>query len=154
MTCRSSTSGLREMRSRRNGQPLRMSVLALMTAGALVLGCGRSAGSVAQLKGEVTLDGQPLPNDAKAFVVFVPDKDPTKRVSVPVSNGRYDSPHTPLGAVTVHFEVTREVGPTKTSERTGQPYRDIENLVPAKYATGMSLDVKGDDPNHDFDLND
>jgi len=131
---------------------LGLSLIALVTAGASIAGCGRSAAGEARLQGKITLNGKPLPEDAKAFVVFLPEGNSAKAVSVPVTNGRYDSPNTPTGKVKVSFEITREVGPTKTSERTGQPYRDIENLVPAKYASGLPLEVTGDNSNQDFDL--
>jgi hypothetical protein len=121
---------------------------------AVVAGCGGLAGNAAHLQGTVTLNGKPIPADAKAYVVFVPDVDKTKAVSAPVTGGRYDLPNAPMGLVMVHFEVTREVGPEKTSERTGQVYRDVVSLVPARLVTGLPVQVVGDDTSLDFDLSD
>jgi hypothetical protein len=115
-------------------------------------GCGTTNGGATRLQGQVTLNGKPLPADAKAFVTFVPEGNPGKAVSVPVTNGNYDSPDTPVGKVNVQFEISREVGPTKTSERTGQSYREMENLVPGKYSTGLPLEVTGDNSTQNFDL--
>jgi len=138
--------------ARCDGRLAWISRLALATSGALVVGCGGSWERVARLQGAVTLNGKPLPHDAKAFLVFATEENGAASVSVPVTNGRYDSPRTPLGSLHVYFEISREVGSTRTSERTGQAYRDIENLVPAKYATGVPLEVNRDNPNQDFDL--
>jgi hypothetical protein len=115
-------------------------------------GCGAGTGGTAHLQGQVTLGGKPLPSDATAFISFVPDKQGAETVSVPVTGGQYDSPQTPVGAVKVFFEINRPAGPMKTSERTGQPYQDIASLVPAKYATGLPLEVTGDDSNRNFEL--
>jgi hypothetical protein len=38
------------------------------------------------------------------------------------------------------------------SERTGQQYRDMQNMVPPQYAAGTPLEVTGDDQNRNFDL--
>jgi hypothetical protein len=119
-----------------------------------VVGCGQGSGTVAHLQGQVTLNGKPLPNDATAFIVFTSDLKPAESVSVPVVNSRYDSPSTPQGAVKAFFEINRPVGAPKKSERTGQMYQNVKSLVPAKYATGLPLEVKGDDSNRDFQLTD
>jgi hypothetical protein len=41
--------------------------------GQFLAGCGSSTGRVAHLQGQVTLNGAQIPDDAKAFVVFVPE---------------------------------------------------------------------------------
>jgi hypothetical protein len=128
--------------------------LLLLTVFLFAAGCGAGGGASAHLQGQITLKGQPIPNDAKAFVTFVPDDKKGEAVSVPVTQGRYDSPNTPQGPVKVYFEINRPSGPMKKSERTGQPYQDILSLVPAKYATGLAIQVQGDDPKKDFQLTD
>lgn len=127
---------------------LALTILALAAAG-----CGQRGGSVAQLSGQVTLGGKPLPEAAQAFVTFASDADPKRAVSVPIMAGRYDSPATPIGPCRVFFEITTS-GPEQISERTGQPYRDIINLVPAKHADGISLQVLESKPDQHFDLAD
>jgi hypothetical protein len=126
----------------------------LLAWGAVVAGCGGVTGNSAHLQGTVTLNGKPIPADAKAYIVFVPDVDKTKAVSASVTDGRYDMPNAPMGLAMVHFEVTHEVGPEKTSERTGQVYRDVVSLVPARLVTGSPVQVDGDDESLDFDLSD
>lgn len=114
-------------------------------------GCGLGGGSVAHLSGQVTLGGKPLPETAQAFITFAPAVYPNQSVSVPITAGRYDSPKTPAGTCRVFFEITTS-GPEKISDRTGQPYRDFFNLVPARHADGIPLEVSGDNPDQNFDL--
>src|SRR3989304_1593883 len=130
--------------------------LALLAAvGAAAAGCADSTESVAHLQGVVTVNGNQIPDDAKAFINFAPAAGGTgKSVSVEVIGGHYDSPDTPLGPLLVTFAISRPVGPEKKSDRTGQMYQDVANLVPAKYVTGIPLDVQGDNPNQDFHLTD
>jgi hypothetical protein len=103
------------------------------------------------LAGTVTIDGNPVPSDAEAALSFAP-LGGGQSVSVPITSGRYDSPKTPHGSVIVKFYISRRVGPMKTSERTGEKYQDIANLVPSDHAAGMSLEVNGDNLNQDFEL--
>jgi hypothetical protein len=132
----------------------------VMIAGVPAIGCGRSAAPTAHLQGAVTLNGGKIPDDAEAFVNFAPTAgngaggERAKSVSAKVNEGRYDSPHVPQGPVLVTFAISRAVGPEKKSERTGKVYREVENLVPGKYATGIQLKVEGDNPNQDFHLTD
>lgn len=113
-------------------------------------GCVRE--STARLQGAVTLAGKPLPADARAFIVFATGPDRSRSVSAPIIDGRYDSPRTPMGDVTVFFEISHPIGPERTSDRTGLPYRDVATLVPARYETGVPLNVTGDDAHRNFDL--
>jgi hypothetical protein len=116
-------------------------------------GCGSSNSPVAHLQGIVTVNGNPLPEDANAFINFSPARgNKGKSVSVGVIGGRYDSPKTPRGPVTVSFDISRPVGPEKKSDRTGKMYQEVVSLVPPKYATGIQIDVQGDDPNRNFQL--
>jgi hypothetical protein len=103
------------------------------------------------LAGTVTVHGEPVPSDAQAALSFAP-LDGGEAVSVPIVNGRYDSPDTPKGKVLVKFYISQPVGPEKVSERTGEKYRDIANLVPPEHAAGMVIEVQGDKSNQDFDL--
>jgi hypothetical protein len=123
-------------------------VLAVML---LMSGCGESSAPTAHLAGTVTIKGKPVPADAEAALSFQP-LGGGESVSVPIKNGRYDSPKTPEGSVSVKFYISRPVGPVKTSERTGQEYQDIANLVPPEHAAGMAIEVSGDNMNQDFQL--
>jgi hypothetical protein len=123
-------------------------VISLISA----IGCNKEA-HVAHLQGKVTLNGRELPKESQAFVIFAPDGKKSDSVTVPVADGRYDSPKTPTGAVTAFFEINVP-GPIKKSQHTGQDYHDVKSLVPAKFATGVPLRVEGDEPNRDFQLTD
>jgi hypothetical protein len=127
-----------------------LSLLAM--TGFVAAGCGLG-GRSAHVSGQVTLKGKPLPEAAQAFITFASDADPKASVSAPIAAGHYDAPNTPVGPCHVFFEITT-TGPEKMSERTGQPYRDIINHVPDRYAEGIPLDVTGDLPSQDFDLAD
>lgn len=128
-----------------------LAVLAFI--GAVATGCGVSESPVAHLQGSVTVNGNPIPEDATAYINFAPAKgNNSESVSVKVIGGKYDSPKTPRGPVLVSFDMTHPVGPEKKSERTGQMYQEVVSLVPPQYATGIQIDVQGDDPNHDFHL--
>lgn len=117
----------------------------------LMQGCGQNSGSTAHLAGAVTIKGAPIPSDANAALSFAPLKG-GEAVSVPIVGGRYDSPNTPQGSVSVKFYISRPIGPEKVSERTGEKYQDIANLVPPEHAAGMVLEVSGDNLNQDFEL--
>jgi hypothetical protein len=117
----------------------------------LTSGCGESSGPTAHLAGTVTIQGEPVPSDAQAALSFAA-RDGGESVSVPITNGRYDSPKTPQGPVTVRFYISRSVGPVKISERTGKEFQDIANLVPPEHAAGITIKVSGDNLKQDFKL--
>jgi hypothetical protein len=103
------------------------------------------------LAGTVTIHGEPVPADANAALSFQ-SLGGDESVSVPITDSRYDSPATPIGSVAVRFYISRPVGPAKISERTGQPYQDIANLVPPEHAAGITIKVSGDNLKQDFKL--
>ena len=117
----------------------------------LMAGCGKRSAPTTHLAGAVTIGGQAVPADANAALSFAPVGG-GESVSVPITAGRYDSPKTPQGSVLVKFYISRPIGPVKTSERTGKEYRDIENMVPAERAAGITIDVGEDNLNQDFKL--
>ena len=142
------------MESRRNRDSLRFWKLAFTIIVVIAGGCTGSAGQLGHLQGRVTLKRKQIPDDANAYITFTTTGNKPKSVSVPVTKGIYDSPNTPIGSLKVYFEISQAVGPSKTSQRTGQPFRDMVNLVPPNYSTGISLQVDGDNPNQDFSLSD
>jgi hypothetical protein len=126
---------------------LTMVCIVLFVAG----GCGRNAIPTAHLNGAVTIKGKAIPPDAKASLSFAPAKG-GESISVPIVDSRYDSPETPAGSVSVKFYISKLVGPEKVSQRTGEKYHDIANLVPPEHAAGMVIEVSGDNANQDFAL--
>lgn len=123
----------------------------ILAVAVLLCGCGMESSSTTRLAGAVTIGGKLIPADAEAALSFVPAQG-GKLVSVPIVGGRYDSPNTPEGKISVKFYISQPVGPEKVSERTGEKYREIANLVPPDRAAGMVIEVQGDDSNRDFDL--
>ena len=117
---------------------------------AAAIGCSGSS-STAHLAGTVTVGGKPIPAEAKASITFHGSGE-GQTVNVPIVDGKYDSPATPRGDVRVYFSISQEVGPVKKSERTGTDYRDIVEIVPPKYATGVALTVADDNQQQDFNL--
>lgn len=128
-----------------------MHKLAFLAVVVFLCGCGRGAGSGVHLSGTVTIDGKPIPSDATASMSFKPTQG-GESAAVPIVDGRYDSPKTPQGRVSVHFSVSRPVGHEKVSERTGEKYREIANLVPPEHSAGMLIEVQDDNSNQNFDL--
>lgn len=130
-------------------------VLLVLPALASMFGCGMSSVPTAHLSGKVTLGGKPLPSDSEGSITFTLEGSTKNKgtVSVPINIGdsSYDSPDTPRGPVKAYFSIIRK-GPAKMSQRTGQQYHDIINLVPNKYATGVDVEVEEDNSNQDFNL--
>lgn len=117
----------------------------------LVSGCGEASIPTAHVAGTVTIGGAAIPADATGTVSFSPLAG-GKGVTVPIDDGHYDSPATPEGKVHVTFSISHAVGPLKKSEYSSGEYRDIENLVPAQSAGGVTITVSGDKLNQEFDL--
>jgi hypothetical protein len=117
-------------------------------------GCdgGSSSGNTAHLQGAVTLAGQPLPADVEASILFRPTQSGQgKTVSVPVVNGRYDSPETPMGAVKAFFTIQQPTGRVFDNDR-GAPIKERKSLVPEKYGAGLDLSVSDDNDAQNFEL--
>ena len=116
------------------------------------MGCGGGSGKTAHVQGKVTIGGKDIPTDARAFIMFTDAKDMKKSASVPIESGAYDSPKTPTGAVRVSFDITKPTGPVKKSERTGEDYQDMANLVPPAKTSGVEVTIDGDKNDLNFNL--
>ncbi len=128
----------------------------ILLALALAAGGCSSGGSthpVAKLGGSVTIGGQPLPADAQGQIQFFPE-DSGQPDSAPIEEGRYLAQRVPLGQVKVLFKITRPTGRKIVEEgaRGGAPFDELENLVPAQYRNGLSLEVTEDNLSQDFAL--
>lgn len=126
-------------------------LLLVATALPLTSGCAKSASPTAHLAGRVTVQCASVPSDADASISFAPLAGGPS-VSVPIVDSRYDSPQTPEGEVSVKFYISQPIGPEKVSERSGEKYRDVANLLPAEHAAGIVLQVSGDYSSQDFAL--
>lgn len=129
------------------------SLLGVLVALAVSLtsGCGKSGPATAHLAGAVSIKGAPVPADAQAALSFEPLSG-GESVSAKIVDGKYDAPDAPQGAVLVKFYISQPVGPKKVSERTGQAFQDIVNLVPPQHAAGIQIEVSGDNTSQDFAL--
>jgi hypothetical protein len=115
-------------------------------------GGGSSSGNTAHLQGTVTLAGQSLPADVEASILFRPTQSGQgKTVSVPVVDGRYDSPETPTGAVKAFFTIQQPTGRVFDNDR-GAPIKERKSLVPEKYGAGLDLSVSDDNDAQNFEL--
>jgi hypothetical protein len=120
--------------------------------GIAAIGCGESGPATAHLSGTVTINGQALPPDTTGDIVFSPvDKASGSAATVPIENGRYDSPKTPMGAVKVFFNINQATGPEIINER-GNKTRATKSLVPAGASTGIDVQVAGDNDAQNFNL--
>jgi hypothetical protein len=122
----------------------------LLTALGLA-GCGARAPSypTVKLEGTVRIGGQPV---AEGFIMFISggahDQAPPTRA--PIVQGRYCADQVPLGQVRVLFSACRATG--RMIKEYSEPRPELENLVPEKYRDGIPLDIRGDNPQQDFDL--
>jgi hypothetical protein len=126
-------------------------LLGLFVVLALVSGCGKGGPATAHLAGAVTIKGEPVPADAQAALAFEP-LGGGKSVSAKIVDGKYDAPEAPQGAVLVKFYISRPVGPKKVSERTGEEFQEVANIVPPQHAAGIQIEVTGDNTSQDFAL--
>lgn len=119
----------------------------------LIAGCGQGTSKpTAHLTGEVTLKGQPLPPDATGTIMFRPTaKGMAKTAGVPIAAGKFDSPNTPVGEVTVYFSVQVPTG-KMISDAGGPPFPEMRSIVPAAATNGVKLSVTEDKDGQNFNL--
>jgi hypothetical protein len=126
-----------------------LSVLCL----SLVLGCDQSDSKpTAHLSGTVTINGRPLPANVTGTIMFRPSgKGMAKTAGVSLIGGKYDSPETPVGEVTVFFSIQEPTG-NMISDAGGPPFPELRSIVPQESTNGVKLQVTGENPQQDFDL--
>jgi hypothetical protein len=125
---------------------IRWKFVAIVFATTLCVGCDSSSGDVSRLSGQVTLDGQPLPQGTLGSVMFQPAAGSgAKPASAEILNSRYDCPTAPNGKVTAQVSLSVPTGKTYTSDRTGQQVTETKlvELVPEQ-ARGIEINVAGD----------
>lgn len=140
---------------RQLGRTARRVVSAALVLGmAATVGCsGGGNENVAHWSGAVTIGGQPLPDGAVGTITFRPTAgDTAPAASVPIENGRYDSPNTPKGSVVAYFDITAPTGRTYHSERVGKDIPEMKSIVPPEKNQGMTLTVDEDKSDANLDL--
>ena len=127
--------------------------VALVVAGAS--GCG-SGPDRFSLGGQVTLDGQPLPDGEIVFRPAGGTKGPS--VAGSIENGVYDIPEArgPVaGSYTVSIEAERKTGKKIKADMIGTATTDqYEQYLPAKYndKTTLTADISDSRDDLDFEL--
>jgi hypothetical protein len=107
----------------------------------------------AHLRGNVTIDGRPVPSDAEGTIVFRPagGGGQAQPASATIVDSKYDAPNVPQGKVKAYFNIGRLTGRMITEAAGGSPFAEMEQLAPAEAETGISIDVTGD-AERDFNL--
>jgi hypothetical protein len=130
--------------------------VAWIALGALILvplaGCwmGGPTAPSARLAGSVTLDGQSI---EEGEIVFFPQGAGQARPeSAPIVGGRYEAKHVPMGKVQVRFNATRKTGKMIAIPDSEEQFPEVVDIIPAKYAQGITIEVTGDNPSQDFQL--
>lgn len=120
------------------------------------MGCGGSGNAnTATLKGQVTIDGNPLPDDAEGYIQFMTtEPGQAKPSSATMTGSDYAAENVPLGSVNVIFNITRLTGRMVKEDNApgATPYPEREDLVPEKHRAGFQVEVTGDDDAFNFEL--
>jgi hypothetical protein len=125
--------------------PFSLVILTLVLA---LSGCGGPGYEIADLSGQVTVDGAPVETGT---IIFTPlDGNRGPGVTVPIAAGRYQAAGVPRGRVRVDFNATRETG--KMVDFFGKPTPEIENVIPKQYHAGLQIEVAGENGTRDFKL--
>src|SRR4051794_11797780 len=125
-------------------------LIVLIAALPLLGGCSAHEKKTAHLQGTITIAGKPLRADAVANISFRPTAQGQSRASgVMVVAGKYDCPDVPLGKVAVTISIQHPTG-KMISEAGGTPFQEYVSLISG--GSAIDLDVAGDKPNQDFDL--
>jgi len=120
----------------------------------LLVGCGRSGDQLA-IKGNVTLDGEPLPEGQIIFLPQAGSVGPSAGSSI--ENGAYAVPAdmgTLPGTFRVEIEAERKTG-RKIYGSLGEEVDQVMNYIPVRYnqQSELSVEVEIDGDNQfDFDL--
>ena len=118
-----------------------------------ICGCSREDAHYpsVRLEGNVTIAGKPL---ADGLIMFMPlERGRGGGVKAVIKEGRYVADRVPTGKVLVTFNAMQETGRMVESPSSpGKPLPERIDLLPAKYKSGVSLDVKGEQLRRDFDL--
>lgn len=118
--------------------------------GLIVAGCGADA-NVGQIRGNVSLDGQPL---ASGLIRFVPVDGQSPTADAPIADGAY-SATVPPGDKRVEITSAKVVGKRKAYDTPDSPTIDIiTELLPARYntRTELTLTVVPGDQQQEFAL--
>jgi hypothetical protein len=124
--------------------------LGLMLLAVWILGCGAGKPSYpsARLEGSVTVDEKPIAEGSLQFLPQNAGRVPVTAASI--VDGRYVAEAVPRGQMRVLVSATKQTGKMIKEHDSTRP--QVVNLIPAKYRSGIPIDVTGDNPKLDFAL--
>jgi hypothetical protein len=113
-----------------------------------VMGCGEAVFPTARLEGQVAVDNKPI---ADGVIGFVPlDSKHGRGVTGKILDGRYSVPGVPQGKVRVYLTAVKFTG--RMLDYMGAKVPEQISLIPSNYASGIDVEVRGDDSNRDFNI--
>jgi hypothetical protein len=123
----------------------------ISVAAAVLVGCGKggSGKPTAHLSGAITIDGQPVPDDAWVTINFR-SVSTGQATSAQITDSNYDCPDAPLGNVDVAIQILQRTG--KMVSEGGRSWPETRSLIADNYARGIKLEVSGDNSDQDFAL--
>jgi hypothetical protein len=123
------------------------------SASAALVGCDTkgSGKPTAHLSGVITIDGRPTPSNAWGTINFrATSPGQARDTSASITNGKYDSPDVPAGKIMVNIQIVQPTG--KTINDGGRQIPEIRDLIASKYNNGFEMEITGDNPDQNFDL--
>ena len=124
--------------------------LCILLCSVLVAGCAKKSNR-STVKGNVTLDGQPLKT---GIIRFVPADGQTSTADSRIVDGKF-SVNVPPGDKRISISAQKVIGKKKAQDMPESPMIDIvEEILPAKYnvRTELTLTVDAGSQEKDFDL--
>lgn len=130
-------------------------VLACTLLFATILGCGGSPskGPTVKWSGTITINGQPLPENAQGQIVVQCNSSTgaSRGDQAEIVNGAYSLENVPQGEVTVSFDIYT-TAPAKDPMDAERGVMDTTNLVPDRWMKGVVDTADKDDSAKNFDL--
>jgi hypothetical protein len=126
--------------------------LALLAGVVLCAGCGPAANShpTAKLAGHVTIDGQQIDVGQIQFMPLGKGPGSGQLAEGTIAQGSYSADRVPTGKVRVIFAALRKTG--KMIHEGDYVFPEEVSMIPEKYQQGIEIDVSGDNPSQDFNL--
>ena len=131
------------------------SILVCLLMFAVVVGCGKSStkGPTVKWSGTVTIEGQPLPSNARGQIIVRGNSSSgaSRGDQADIVNGYYSLQSVPKGEVTVSFDIYT-TAPAKDPMDAERGLEDITNIVPDRWTKGVVDTADKNDSSKNFDL--
>lgn len=126
------------------------SVVVLLAAMSLVVGCGGGNGDMQPVTGTVTFDGQPIESGR---ILFRETGGPQRAFSAEITNGKYAT-ETSTGAMRVEVIASRLVPGKFDESNPGEKVPMGEMYIPEKYnsRSELTIDIQPGENTVNFDL--